>query len=139
VKELEVSLFFHIMSLVKGRAATSLERAIGTERRRSRRVPLSVPIYITSLDSSTVFWGHCNTIEVSRHGCNFFISLPFRRGTPLLLDIPTARPSAIIRCHVVQTMPASPDLKAPLWKVGVEFTQPGNFWNVASPPADWAS
>src|SRR5437016_5411978 len=103
----------------------TLAPVIGTDRRRSQRVSLSVPIYITSLDSSMVFSGHCNTIEVSFHGCNFFIPLPFRRGTPLLLDIPHSRQPTIIRGHVVQSMPASPDLKAPLWKVGVEFTQPG--------------
>ncbi|TAL12206.1 MAG: PilZ domain-containing protein [Nitrospirae bacterium] len=106
----------------------------GTERRRSHRVLLAAPIIIESLDSLVFFSGRCNTVDVSFHGCQFFISRPFRRGVQLRLDIPHTQHTAI--AHVVRSMPAAPDMKVMLWKVGVELAHPGNFWGVESPP-DW--
>ena len=109
-------------------------QTIGTERRRSQRMLLSVPIIIESLDRLVFFSGRCNTTDVSLHGCQFFISRPFRRGVELRLDIPQTQSTAT--AHVVRSMPASPDMKVMLWKVGVEFTHPGNYWGV-DPPPDW--
>ena len=108
---------------------------IGTERRRSQRIPLSIPITIASLEPSLLFSGLCNTLDVSFHGCQFFLSRPFKHGTRLLLE--SSDTQHTISAHVVRSMPATPDMNVMLWKISVELTHPGNFWGVQSPPPDW--
>ena len=109
-------------------------QTIGTERRRSQRILLAVPINIESLDPLLLFSGRCNTADVSFHGCQFFLSRPLKRGVRLRLDIPHTQATAT--AHVVRSMPAAADMKVMLWKIGVECAHPGNFWGVESPP-DW--
>ena len=113
-------------------------RTVGTERRRSKRIPLSVSVKIESLDHLVLFYGHCNTADVSLHGCQFFVTRPFKRGTRLLLDIRDAYHTISVHAHVVRSLPAAPGMKGMLWRVGVEITNPGNYWGVESPPPDWA-
>ena len=112
------------------------ETTIGTERRRSQRIPLAVPIDVTSVTPSQVFGGRCNTIDVSFHGCQFFITRPFKHGERLLICIPDTQRTT--SAHVIRSMPAMPGMSVRLWKVAVDLTQPGNFWEVESPPPDWA-
>jgi len=110
-------------------------RTIGTERRRSQRMPLSIPVDVVSFDSSPPFRGRCNTIDVSFHGCQFFITRPFKHGARLLLDILNTHHTAT--AYVVRVMPAVPDMKVMLWKIGVALDLPSNYWGVETPPPDW--
>jgi len=108
---------------------------IGTERRRSQRIALSVPINIASL-APLLFSGRCNTVEVSFHGCQFFLSRPFKQGTQLRLDILDTQHTAT--AQVVRSISGMPDMQAKIWKICVELDDPGNVWGIASPPLDWA-
>ena len=121
-----------------------VDQTIGTQRRRSQRIPLSIPIMITSLEPSLLFSGLCNTMDVSFHGCQFFISCPFKHGTRLLLEqhgtrllleIPDMQHTTSAR--VVRSIPAIQGMQMMLWKVSVELNHPGNLWGVQSPPSDW--
>ena len=116
-----------------------------TDRRRSQRIPLSVPMMIESLEPTVLFGGRCNSVDVSLHGCQFFLSRPLKNGTQLRLVI-LDKPHSIslrgqvvsIRQHLFRSSPTGTELTA-VWKVGVEFTRPGNFWKVESPPTDWVA
>ena len=57
------------------------------ERRRSQRIPQSIPLFVRCLDSPCTFGGKLNTVEVSSHGCVINALRPFPRGTELRLDI----------------------------------------------------
>ena len=108
---------------------------VGTERRRSQRIPLTVSIDVTNADPSLLFSGRCNTIDVNAQGCQFFLTRPFKHGTPLLISVVDTY-QTVTAC-VVRSMPASPEMHARLWKIGVEFARPGNYWGVQAPPPSW--
>ena len=105
---------------------------VGAERRRSQRIALSLAIDVTNADPSLLFSGRCNTIDVNAHGCQFFLTRPFKHGTPLLISIVDAHQTAT--AYVVRSMPVSPEMHVRLWKICVEFVRPGNYWEVQSPP-----
>ena len=110
-------------------------QTISTERRRSQRLTMASVVHIVSLDPLLDFSGRCNTINVSLHGCQFFITRPFKHHAWLRLDVPNSNRSVTAR--VVRSMPASPDINVKLWKVGVKFDRPGNFLGIDAPPPDW--
>jgi hypothetical protein len=51
------------------------------DRRRSQRIPHSVPLFVTSLDAPLTFVGKVQTVEVSGHGCLIHAPRPFPHGT----------------------------------------------------------
>ncbi len=104
------------------------------ERRRSQRIPLAAPINISGLDS-LLFGGRCNTVDVSLHGCQFFITRPMRHGERLRIHV--ADTDCTVTARVVRSMPAVLDMKVKLWKISVEFESPCNVWGVESAPPDW--
>lgn len=106
--------------------------SIAKERRRSQRIPLSVPLFVLSLDSLT-FCGHLQTVEVSSHGCVLHALRPFKRGTQLRLDVLYSNCTTTAR--VVHSDPTGTHLTT--WTVALELDKPGNFWKVQSPPPDW--
>ncbi|TLY12335.1 MAG: PilZ domain-containing protein [Nitrospirae bacterium] len=103
------------------------------ERRRSQRVPLSVPLFVRSLDPSYSFTGPLHAIQVSGHGCVLHAPRPFKRGIKLRLVIASRHSSTTAR--VVHSDPHG--MPAPKWKVALELDKPGNFWGLTSPPPDW--
>src|SRR4029077_6494500 len=104
------------------------------ERRRSQRIPQSVPLCVRWEDTPLSFAGSLNTIEVSRHGCVVHALRPFPRGTELRLDLlhghrtPTA--------HVVHSDPIGTGMHLTTWTVALELDKPGNVWMVNPPPPD---
>ncbi|TLY28601.1 MAG: PilZ domain-containing protein [Nitrospirae bacterium] len=103
------------------------------ERRRSQRIPLSVPLFVTSLDPAYAFTGNVHATQVSGHGCMLHAFRPFKRGTKLRLDIVSRHYSTT--AHVVHSHPTG--TPAPNWKVALELEKPGNFWRLSAPPPDW--
>ena len=102
----------------------------GTERRRSQRIPLSVPLLVWSLDSAFAFCKHLSTVDVNDHGCLISVPRPFPHGTPLRLDLLYSDHS--ITAYVIRSMPAETQVK--FWNVALELDKPGNFWKVTSLP-----
>lgn len=103
------------------------------ERRRSQRIPLSIPLFVRSLDPSYAFTGQLHAIQVSGHGCVLHALRPFKRGTKLRLDIVSRHCSTT--AHVVHSDPTG--TSAPNWKVALELDKPGNVWRLTAPPPDW--
>src|SRR6185503_10490482 len=56
------------------------------ERRRSQRIPQSMPLFVKEVDAPFVHGGNARTIEVSRHGCVIHALRPYPCGTELQLD-----------------------------------------------------
>src|ERR1700745_2616545 len=99
----------------------SAEQPIGTERRRSQRIPLQVPLIIMSLNPLLNFSERCTTIDLSSHGCRFSSPVPFKRGTWLRLAPPDGlRSTTAHAVHALQTGSSNPQV----WKVGVELDRP---------------
>ena len=105
---------------------------VDAERRRSHRIPVSVPLFVLSLDSLT-FCAHSRTVEVSGHGCVLHAVRPFKRGTRLRLDVLSSNQTTTAR--VVHSDPTGTHETS--WTIALELDKPGNYWRVTTPPADW--
>ena len=100
----------------------------GMDRRRSRRIPVSLPLDILGLEPALMLHEHCNTVEVSHPGCQFIAPIPFKRNARLRLTVLSNNHSVTAR--VVRSIPVWPEVQVKRWKVGTEFDSPGNDWGV---------
>src|SRR3989454_12767101 len=58
----------------------------GVERRRSQRIPFSLPVYMMGLQPSLSFIERCELVEISSHGCQLLAPRPLPRLTRIRLD-----------------------------------------------------
>ncbi|MGH9641357.1 MAG: hypothetical protein ACRD3Q_02920 [Terriglobales bacterium] len=100
--------------------------------RRSTRLPLEIPVVITSLDPANNFRKECKTIIVNGHGCGVVVPTLLKNQTPVMVEL--ASNGASKNGRVVLAIPLLENFS---WLLGVEFDSPGNFWKVEHPPADW--
>ncbi|MFQ5776765.1 MAG: hypothetical protein ACE5IP_02020 [Terriglobia bacterium] len=101
--------------------------------RRSERIPLAVPLFVSSLDPSTKFSERCETTSVSRHGCLLRSPKQLQVGVRVRLDIPhTDRTTS---AHVVSASVAERDSQT--FEVALELDKAQNFWGIRFPPDDW--
>jgi len=101
------------------------------DRRRSQRIPQSVPLYVR-VPNSRSFGGHLNTVEVSSHGCVIHSLRPFARGTELRLEILDSHRTTT--AHVVHSDPIGTGMHLTTWTVALELDKPGDIWLVQHPP-----
>src|SRR4029077_11898645 len=105
------------------------------ERRRSQRIPQSVPLCRRREDTPLSFAGNLNTVEVSRHGCVVHALRPFPRGTELRLDLLHGHRTTT--AHVVHSDPVGTGMHLTTCTVAWELDKPGNVWRVNPPPPYW--
>ncbi|MGB9232983.1 MAG: hypothetical protein WCC04_01110 [Terriglobales bacterium] len=105
--------------------------ANGHALRRSSRVPIQVPIHVTSLEPNTQFSDVCETLVVSAHGCALRFPIPLNAGSTLQLHREGRKATA----HVVACLPIGSDGQS--WRLGARLDQPDNFWGLESCPDDW--
>ena len=102
------------------------------ERRRRTRVPLSVPVIVTSLDKHIKFHETCETLDISSGGAQLRLSCALPTGTRVRLDILNC--DRVTQGWVVRSGPYGKKG----WRVGVQLIeQTGNFWGISAPPKDW--
>jgi PilZ domain len=101
--------------------------------RRSTRLPLEVPVLVTSLDSASPFSLQCNTTLVNAHGCGLIVPRAFAQGIQVRLEIASAKRHTTARVAEVVPLGGDPET----WLVGLELDAPGNFWGIEYAPADW--
>ena len=101
--------------------------------RRSSRVPITVPVMVTSLEPGARFSEVCETLVVSAHGCAMRSPAKLEAGVPLRFHNQDGREAT---AKVVYCQPIGSD--QPGWKLGATLDSPENFWGLKTYPKDWA-
>ncbi|HEX3353112.1 MAG TPA: hypothetical protein VHS34_09845 [Terriglobales bacterium] len=100
--------------------------------RRSSRVPVTLPIVVTSLEPAAPFSELCETLVVSAHGCVLSSPSKLDAGVPVQFQRKGGRATM---AHVVDCQPM-PGRQG--WQLGARLDRPENFWGLKSCPEDWA-
>jgi hypothetical protein len=101
--------------------------------RRSTRLPLEVPVRVTSLNPADSFSEQCNTTLVNAHGCGLISPNAITLGIQVRLEIVSAKRHTTARVAEVVPLGGDPET----WLVGLELEVPGNFWGIEYAPSDW--
>ncbi len=100
--------------------------------RRSSRVPVSLPVRVTSLEPNPKFSEICETLVVSAHGCALRLPVKLDAGSALRLQ---GRGGRQTTAYVVFCQPLGGDGQG--FRLGAQLDQPENFWGLESYPDDW--
>lgn len=101
--------------------------------RRSTRLPLEVPVLVTSLDPAISLSENCNTTLVNAHGCGLIAQREIPRGIRVRLEIVSAKRHTTAQVAEVVSLGGVPET----WLIGLELDVPGNFWGIDYAPSDW--
>ncbi len=104
----------------------------GQAVRRSSRVPVTVPVRVTSMEPNAKFSEICETLVVSAHGCALRFPLKLNTGSTLLLHSRGGRQAT---AYVVFCQPMGSDGQG--YRLGARLDRPENFWGLESYPDDW--
>jgi gas vesicle protein len=104
----------------------------GHTLRRSSRVPVKVPIRVTSMEPNAQFSEICETLVVSAHGCALRFPLKLDAGSALRLHSRGGRQAT---AYVVFCQPMGSDGQG--FRLGARLDRPENFWGLESYPDDW--
>jgi hypothetical protein len=123
---------FHERSVTVARGeATSRERK---SRRRSLRIVMRVPLYVSPADApSTDEWEPVETLVISLHGGLIRSRQKYPIGTTL--DIRVRNKPRFTRGRVVWTAEGT---HAPAFEVGFEILGPPGFWEINFPEDRWS-
>jgi hypothetical protein len=102
--------------------------------RRSTRLPLEIPVRVSSVDPKVKFAQDCTTVTVSAHGCGVISPGQLASGTRVELEIVADKKKAVAK--VLEVVPLNDEKTS--WLLGMELEHPGNFWGIKYAPADWA-
>jgi len=100
--------------------------------RRSSRVPINVPVRVTTMEPNAKFSEICETLVVNAHGCALRFPLKLDSGSALRLHSRGGRQAT---AYVVFCQPMGPDGQG--FRLGARLDQPENFWGLESCPDDW--
>jgi hypothetical protein len=101
--------------------------------RRSSRVPITVPILVTSSEPDAQFSEICETLVVSAHGCAMRSPMKLEAGIPVHLQ---SKQGHWTMAHIVDCQPMGSGQQG--WKLGARLDQPENFWGLEACPEDWS-
>jgi len=101
--------------------------------RRSSRVPVTLPILVTSLEPGAQFSEVCETLVVNAHGCAMRSPMKLDNGVPVHFHHQDGRETT---AQVVSCQPIGTDRHS--WMLGASFDRPDNFWGLKTVPKDWA-
>ena len=104
----------------------------GQAMRRSTRVPAEIQMRVRSLDPAFKFEEACKTLLVNTQGCGFQCSRQLPVGISVVFTIEGRQATAT----VLNATSLGDGSSA--WVIGAKLHRSGNFWGLASPPADWA-
>jgi hypothetical protein len=101
--------------------------------RRSSRVPINVPVLVTSLEPGTRFSEVCETLVVSAHGCAMRSPVKLDAGVLLHFHSKEGRETT---AKVINCQPLDSDRSG--WQLAARLDRPENFWGLTVCPPDWA-
>jgi hypothetical protein len=111
----------------------------GSEKRRSSRVPATIPITVSGVDAlGEPFRELTTTLSVSCNGCKYRSKNYVQRDSLVTLEVthPNPRLSPRVvkgRARWVQR----PRNLREQYEIGLELVVSGNIWGLKSPPPDW--
>ncbi len=103
-----------------------------TSVRRSSRVPVTLPLVVTSLEPDKPFSQICETLMVNAHGCAMYSPVKADAGLPVQFKRKEGRATM---AYVVDCQPMGSGQQG--WQLGVRLDRPGNFWGLEACPEDW--
>jgi len=116
---------------VAGVEGVSKERAV---RRRSLRIVMRVPLYVSPADApATAEWEPVETLVISLHGGMIRSRQRFPIGTTL--DIRMRNTQRATRGRVVWTAEGARELA---FEIGFEIMEPPGFWEIKFPEDRWS-
>jgi len=103
-----------------------------SDRRRSHRVNIAMPVLIRGKKGTQAFEEEAQTISVSAHGCMVRVATPLARNQEI----------AIVNTKTAEELPSTVTFIGQKdnakTEIGVEFAEPSPlFWRIAFPPEDW--
>jgi len=101
--------------------------------RRSSRVPINLPVLVTSLEPGTRFSEVCETLVVNAHGCAMRSPVKLDAGVLLHFHSKEGRETT---AKVINCQPLSSDRSS--WQLAARLDRPENFWGLTSCPPDWS-
>jgi hypothetical protein len=101
--------------------------------RRSTRLPLEIPVQVSSVDSSIGFSAICQTTLVNAHGCGLIAPAALPPGIHVRIEIASAKRFTTAQTVAMVSLGGNPES----WLLGIEFDNPGNFWGIEYAPSDW--
>ena len=104
-----------------------------TVLRRSSRVPISVPILVTSMEEQPTFSEVCETMVVNAHGCSLRSTNKLEAGSPVQFH---TKDGNWTMAHIVDCQPLNAG--QPGWMLAATLEKPDNFWGLENYPEDWA-
>ena len=104
----------------------------GAERRRSRRVNISMPVLVRGRKGGQAFEEEAQTISVNAHGCMVRMVNPVTRSQEITLV--NKKTTEALPCTVIFIG----QKESGKTEIGIEFVEPSpRFWRIAFPPEDW--
>lgn len=100
--------------------------------RRSSRVPVAVPLLVTSLEPNSDFSEVCETLMVSAHGCAMESTNRLDIGAPVHFQTKQGRHT---QAHIVDCQPLNHGRHG--WKLAASLDEPENFFGLEGVPEDW--
>jgi hypothetical protein len=126
-------------SLTDTLASIEARTTAGSEKRRSSRVPLAVPITVSGVDAlGEPFREITTTLSVSCNGCKYRSKNYVQRDS--LVTIEVAHPNPKLSPRVVRGRARwvqRPRNLREQYEIGLELVVSGNIWGLNSPPPDW--
>ena len=101
--------------------------------RRSSRVPVNVPILVTSLEPGARFSEVCETLVVNAHGCSMRSHVKLDAGVLVHFHSKEGRETT---AKVVYCQPLDSEREG--WRLAARLDRPENFWGLKKFPQDWA-
>jgi len=111
----------------------------GSEKRRSSRLPMAIPITVSGVDAlGEPFREITTTLSVSCNGCKYKSKNYVQRDS--LVTVEVAHPNPRLGPRVVKGRARwvqRPRNLREQYEIGLELVVSGNIWGLASPPPDW--
>src|SRR3974390_1340596 len=94
--------------------------------RRTTRLPLEIPVLVSSVDPGVNFSATCQTTLVNAHGCGMISPAVIQIGTQVRIEMESAKRSTTVQVVAVVALGGDPET----WLGGLEVGNPGNFWGI---------
>ncbi len=107
-----------------------------TQRRRSERIPRSLPVVVRGIDLlGQPFEERTSTIAVNLHGCRYSSKHHLPKNTWITLELAQPGPRRNLRARVAWIQ--RPHSVREFFQIAVELESPANVWQIEDPPKDW--